>query len=218
MSFDDEGKYFIYCIVANIIGKHYYGEDKRIKQGTRHFRSGAKVICNFEWKSGKVIVTGKSKNGRYRTVIMNPNMLKNFRVAKIYTPQIIKIAKKNKLRGVYCYRIHIDPLRNELTTIDMSEEIKTSLEWTARYSNDEPNKEISEDDWDILLEYNINGQSGTLYQIPTGHFWLKHKAGKENEDWPFKITEREFETLDEFWNDFTLRFPKWEKEADVKYF
>ena len=34
---------FEFCLVGNIIDKHYYGENKEIKHGNKQFRSGAKV-------------------------------------------------------------------------------------------------------------------------------------------------------------------------------
>jgi len=34
---------FEYCLVGNIVEKRYFGENKEIKRGTKHFRGGAKV-------------------------------------------------------------------------------------------------------------------------------------------------------------------------------
>ena len=35
MPTDAEGKYYIECIVGNIIDKHYWGEQKEIRSGTK---------------------------------------------------------------------------------------------------------------------------------------------------------------------------------------
>ncbi len=34
---------FLWCIVGNIVDDHFYGEQKKIKSGTKQFRPGAKV-------------------------------------------------------------------------------------------------------------------------------------------------------------------------------
>ena len=40
---DDPGEEFRFILVGNIIDKHYYGENKEIRSGTKHLRAGAKV-------------------------------------------------------------------------------------------------------------------------------------------------------------------------------
>ena len=35
---------FEYCLVGNIVESHYFGENKEIRCGTKHFRGGAKVF------------------------------------------------------------------------------------------------------------------------------------------------------------------------------
>ena len=34
-----------FCIIGNIVDKHFYGEQKEIRRGTKHFRPNAKVYC-----------------------------------------------------------------------------------------------------------------------------------------------------------------------------
>lgn len=113
-------------IVANIIGDHYWGEQKEIKSGTKHFRPGAKVYCVFMYGGmghHHVRVFGKPrKSFRMIDVVIARSFLKNFRVQKTYSPQVIAFLKK------YPYYTN-------------AEIIHTGVDWL----NETPNSEIIED-------------------------------------------------------------------------
>ena len=40
---------FEYCMVGNIVEQRYFGQAKEIRQGTKHFRGGAKVYIFPEY-------------------------------------------------------------------------------------------------------------------------------------------------------------------------
>ena len=89
---DYKNQEFEWCIVGNIIDKHYWGEEKIIKSGTKHFRPGAKVYCMPEFGGiahETIRVLGKPrKKNRMINVIINTKMIKNFRVQKVYNQEI----------------------------------------------------------------------------------------------------------------------------------
>jgi hypothetical protein len=88
-----EQKRFIWCLVGNIIEKHYYGEEKQIRTGTKQFSPNTKVYCfPALWGDGyediKVIGRPRSSN-KYITVIMKSKYIKNWRLQKVYQPYVI---------------------------------------------------------------------------------------------------------------------------------
>jgi len=83
---------FEYCLVGNIVEKHYFGQDKEIKYGSKHFSGGAKVYifpmfggCGHE----QIRVIGIPRK-RYKMldVIIPSKHLINVRVKKIYKPDL----------------------------------------------------------------------------------------------------------------------------------
>jgi hypothetical protein len=36
---------FVWCLVGNIVAEHTYGEQKQVKQGSKHFTPNTKVYC-----------------------------------------------------------------------------------------------------------------------------------------------------------------------------
>lgn len=86
------------CIVANVIGPHYWGEAKEIKKGTKHFSPGAKVYCAFIFGGmghEHVQVMGKPrKSSRMIKIVLAIKFLKNFRVQKVYQPKILAFLKE----------------------------------------------------------------------------------------------------------------------------
>ncbi len=95
---DEHGIIYKECIAGNIIGKHYYGTDKQIKSGTKHFGAGAKVYCIFMYGGmghQEVRVMGKiRKSSRMIDVVMRTCYIKNFRMQKVYHPKVIKFIDK----------------------------------------------------------------------------------------------------------------------------
>jgi hypothetical protein len=95
---DDNGKEYLICVVGNIIGPHIWGEEKRIQQGTKHFRPGAKVYCIFMYGGDgneHIRVLGKPrKSGRMIDVVIRTGFIKNFRLQKTYEPRVINFITK----------------------------------------------------------------------------------------------------------------------------
>jgi hypothetical protein len=89
---DDNGKYYENCLVGNIIDKHYWGEDKQIQKGTKQFRPGTKVYCMFNLNTEQhVTVFGKPrKSFKMINIIIDTNYVKNFRMQKVYIPQVLE--------------------------------------------------------------------------------------------------------------------------------
>ncbi len=96
---DEQGLPYQYCIVGNIIGAHYFGVEKEIKSGTKHFRAGTKVYCIFMYGGmghERIMVLGKPrKSFRMVEVILDRKYIKNFRVQKVYAPRIIAFINKH---------------------------------------------------------------------------------------------------------------------------
>lgn len=95
------------CIAGNIIGNQYWGEKKEIKNGTTHFRGGAKVYCLFVYGgmgNEFIRVMGKPrKSFRMIDVVIRATYIKNFRLQKVYEPQIIRFIQKHDAphRGIF---------------------------------------------------------------------------------------------------------------------
>ncbi|GAA3755629.1 hypothetical protein [Flavobacterium ginsengiterrae] len=86
-------KEFRYVLVGNIIDKHFFGDKKEIKSGTKHFRAGAKVYLFPEYGGiahEKIPVYGLPKKSFRRiTIVISSNLIKNTRVKKTYDPILI---------------------------------------------------------------------------------------------------------------------------------
>ena len=79
---------FEYCLVGNIVEKHYFGQEKDIKYGSKHFRGGAKVFVFPEFGGmghEQIRVIGLPRK-RYKTidVVIPSKLITNVRVKKIY--------------------------------------------------------------------------------------------------------------------------------------
>jgi len=90
---------FEYCLVGNIVEKRYFGQNKETRQGTKHFRGGAKVYifpefggCGHE----NTRVVGLPRK-RYKpiNVIIPTKLITNVRVKKIYQPNLKKEIAEN---------------------------------------------------------------------------------------------------------------------------
>jgi len=91
---------FIWCLVGNIIEKHYYGEDKQLKIGTKQFSPNTKVYCYPAlWGDGyeNIKVIGRPRSSqKFITVIVKAKYIKNWRLQKVYHPYIIKKMKESE--------------------------------------------------------------------------------------------------------------------------
>lgn len=86
------------CIVGNIIGAHYWGEQKEIRYGTKHFRPGAKLYCTFPYGGmghENIRVFGKPRGQRRMiTIVIEARYVKNFRLQKVYDPKVLAYLDK----------------------------------------------------------------------------------------------------------------------------
>ena len=90
---------FRYILVGNIIDKHYYGEDKEIKSGTKHFRAGAKVYLLPEYggmgHEDMPVYGQPRKSWKKIKIIIRSVMIKNVRVKKTFDQKIIDMVTNN---------------------------------------------------------------------------------------------------------------------------
>jgi acylphosphatase len=91
--FDIDEIEFVYCLVGNIVDKHLAGVNLGIRRGTKQFAPNTKVYCFPNYMSDgyeKVIVMGKPRKKRgLIKVVVKSKFIKNWRLAKVYEPQII---------------------------------------------------------------------------------------------------------------------------------
>ena len=84
----------LWCVVANVVNEHPVGENKEIKRGTKHFPAGAKVYCfPALWGDGyeQIKVVGHHRGShKLITLVMPSNLLENWRVKMVYSPQVIE--------------------------------------------------------------------------------------------------------------------------------
>lgn len=118
---------FLWCIVGNIVDDHFYGEQKEIKSGTKHFRPGAKVYCipEFGGMAHETIrVIGKPRGSRGMiNVIISTKKIKNFRLQKVYSDYLFeKISEQAPYRVNNSYRLS----KKEL--VDILDIVKTYTE------------------------------------------------------------------------------------------
>ena len=90
---------FIWCLVGNIVERHYFGEEKQIKIGTKQFSPGTKVYCYPpQWGDGydKIKVIGRPrKTTRFITIVTESKYVTNWRLQAVYSPYIIKTMIEN---------------------------------------------------------------------------------------------------------------------------
>lgn len=90
---------FRYILLGNIIDKHYYGEGKEIRSGTKQFRPGAKVYLFPEYggmgHEAMPVYGLPRKSWRKIKIIIRSEMIKNVRVKKTFDAKIIKMVTDN---------------------------------------------------------------------------------------------------------------------------
>lgn len=83
-----------WCLVANIVDEHEYGEAHEIKHGTKHFRPGAKVFVNLVYGGmghEYILVIGTPRHDPgYIEVVIRRKYVCNFRVQKVYKPAVLR--------------------------------------------------------------------------------------------------------------------------------
>ncbi len=97
-SYDDyveKGHEWCWGLVGNIKQEREYGEDHEIRTGTKCFSGGAKVyIAPVQWGDGgeNVVVIGVPRYGKRNIeIITRSNYIENYRMKKVYKPEIIKL-------------------------------------------------------------------------------------------------------------------------------
>jgi hypothetical protein len=99
--FDDNE--FRYVLVGNIIDKHYFGVEKEIRRGTKHFGPGTKVYLLPKFGGNgymEMHVYGMHRKSKRNIVlVIRSYMIKNIRVKKTVAPKIIE-----KISECYFYR------------------------------------------------------------------------------------------------------------------
>ncbi len=90
---------FRYILVGNIIDKHYHGEDKEIKSGTKQFRAGAKVYLLPEYggmgHENMPVYGLPRKRWKKIQIVIRSVMIKNVRVKKTFDPKLIEKISNN---------------------------------------------------------------------------------------------------------------------------
>ena len=90
---------FRYLLVGNIIGEHFYRENKELIRGTKHFREVAKIYLIPEYGGmghEKIPVIGLPRKKRKKIqVIIDSQLIKNVRVKKTYDIKLIEKIKEN---------------------------------------------------------------------------------------------------------------------------
>jgi hypothetical protein len=83
---------FEYCLVGNIIDRHYYGDNKEIRKGNKQFRPGARLYIFPEFGGmghERIEVIGlPRKSHNLIQIIIKTTLIKNVRVQKIYSPRL----------------------------------------------------------------------------------------------------------------------------------
>lgn len=87
---------WVWSIVGNIATTREYGENKEIRQGTKHFSPGTKVYClplegfgGMGWED--IVVMGKPRRQfRLIKVVIQRKWIINFRLKKVWDKRVIK--------------------------------------------------------------------------------------------------------------------------------
>ena len=94
-----------WVLVGNIVDGHEVGEEKILRHGTKHFSPGTKVICApAQWGDGyeNIVVIGKQrKSFHYIELVMSSLLVENFRLQKVYKPEILKIMAAERKGGYW---------------------------------------------------------------------------------------------------------------------
>ncbi|MBX7206106.1 MAG: hypothetical protein K1X81_11850 [Bacteroidia bacterium] len=90
---------FRYILLGNIIDKHYYGEGKEIRSGTKQFRAGAKVYLFPEYggmgHEAMPVYGLPRKSWKKIKIVIRSEMIKNVRVKKTYDLKLIEMITNN---------------------------------------------------------------------------------------------------------------------------
>ncbi|KAF2079408.1 hypothetical protein [Flavobacterium sharifuzzamanii] len=83
----------IHLLVGNIVAERYFGPDKEIKKGTKHFSGGTKIYI-IDWYPGMcetIVAVGLNKRTkRIISICIKVNLVENLRIKSVYNKNIIK--------------------------------------------------------------------------------------------------------------------------------
>lgn len=103
ITYKTEEPEWVWALAGNIVEEHKYGPEHEIRKGTKHFGPGTKVFLSRWGYDNGIPVIGHPRHGKkYITVFVRYNQIENFRLQKIYKPEILKImAKEQNLASFY---------------------------------------------------------------------------------------------------------------------
>src|SRR5687768_9928203 len=82
----------IWCATENIKKEIPFGEEHKIKRGTKHFRGGAKVYIAYAYGGmcdNATVIGHHRNNSRFIKIAMPVKHLENFRLELVYSPKVI---------------------------------------------------------------------------------------------------------------------------------
>lgn len=90
-----------WCIVGTVVNKHYYGQDKVVREGTKHFRPKTKVYCFPKFGGSgheNMMVLGiHRKSKKWTKIVIQSKLIKNYRLTKVFNPKTLEIIKKEPM-------------------------------------------------------------------------------------------------------------------------
>lgn len=96
----DTGKEWQWCLVANIVKEHEYGEEHIIRYGNKQFRPNAKVYINLIYGGmghERILVIGMPRHSsKYIEIVIARKYVHHFRVQKVFKPAVLKRMKKSE--------------------------------------------------------------------------------------------------------------------------
>ena len=106
-----------WCIVANVLIDRSSGEDAKLLHGTKHFAPAAKVYAvQFRWNHDgtRAEVIGRHrKRNQFIRLLMPVKHLTNWRVQRVYQPQVAAAVREKGARTEQELCEIVDRLRKE---------------------------------------------------------------------------------------------------------
>ncbi|HEY1013198.1 MAG TPA: ankyrin repeat domain-containing protein [Herpetosiphonaceae bacterium] len=85
----------VWCLVANVSDRYYFGEQHEPRAGTRHFSTNTKVYCLHQrWGDGyeQIRVVGRHRKQRKLSMmVLHWTRLTNWRVKAVYHPHVVNL-------------------------------------------------------------------------------------------------------------------------------
>ena len=104
MAGNQETEASCWMVEGNVVRRRIRGEQHEITGGTKHFRGGAKVfiVADYPGMAETVVVIGRDRSGRFRTVAMDVWLLTNLRAKVAYSPAVLqrRVAAHSEGNGI----------------------------------------------------------------------------------------------------------------------